>query len=82
MKTRVVKIGNSQGVRIPKPLIEQAGLGVDVELEVEGYSVVIRPASRLRQGWSQAFAQMASLGDDGLLDQDTPSTFDIEEGEW
>ncbi len=47
MKTRLVRVGNSQGVRIPKPLIEQAGLQGDLEIEVKNQSVVIRSAKKL-----------------------------------
>ena len=42
MKTRLVRVGNSQGVRIPKPLIEQAGLQGELEIEVKNQTVVIR----------------------------------------
>ena len=44
MKTRIVRIGNSQGVRIPRPLIEQANLPEEVELRVEADHIVIAPA--------------------------------------
>ncbi len=46
MKTRLVRVGNSQGVRIPKPLIEQAGLQGDLEIEVKNRSVVIRSVKK------------------------------------
>jgi antitoxin (DNA-binding transcriptional repressor) of toxin-antitoxin stability system len=48
MKARIVRIGNSQGVRIPKPLLEQTGLADEVELEVEGDCLVIRATGRPR----------------------------------
>ena len=47
MRARVVRIGNSRGVRIPKPLIEQVGLQDEVEIAVEGSSLIIRAAARL-----------------------------------
>lgn len=68
MKTRIVKIGNSQGVRIPKALLEQSGLEREVLLEVVDDSIVIRPARKVREGWGAAFAEMAA-GDDRLLDE-------------
>ncbi len=55
MKTELVRIGNSRGIRIPKPLIEQCGLGNNVELRVENDSLVISPERRPRQGWEEAF---------------------------
>ena len=64
MKTRIVRIGNSQGVRIPKPLLEQSGLGEEVELEVRADEIVIRAGSRPRAGWEEAFRSMADAGDD------------------
>lgn len=41
VKARLVRIGNSRGVRIPKPLIEEAGLGPEVELQLRGDEIVI-----------------------------------------
>ena len=84
MKTRIVRIGNSQGIRIPKPILEQAGLQGEVELLVENSSLVIRPIKKPREGWAQAFQEMARRGEDALLDPDVPSltSWDEEEWEW
>jgi antitoxin MazE len=82
MKTRIVRIGNSQGVRIPKPLLEEAGLPSEVEVTVEDNRLVIAPASRPRAGWAEAFAAMAERGEDGLLDAPTPTEWDETEWEW
>jgi len=70
MKSRIVKIGNSRGIRIPKPLIEQTGFGEEVEIKVDGNRLIIVPAGRLRSGWATAFEKMAQRGDDTLLDGD------------
>jgi antitoxin MazE len=82
MKTRIVRIGNSQGVRLPKPLIEQAGLGVEVQLHAEPGRIVIESAPRPRAGWAEAARSMHEQGDDVLLDPPTPTRFDDEEWEW
>ena len=82
MKTRIVPIGNSQGVRIPKPLLEQAGLAGEVEISAEGGALVIRPANKPRAGWTVAFREMARRGDDALLDDAAPSLSAWDEGEW
>lgn len=83
MKARIVRIGNSQGVRIPKLLLEQSGLGPDVDLELENGTIVIRAASRPRQGWEDAFGAMARAGDDALLDAEiTTTVWDEENWEW
>ena len=70
VKTRIIKIGNSQGIRIPKVLLEQAGLGEEVELDVGNHQILIRAAGKPRQGWEEAFRAMAEAGDDKLLDGD------------
>ena len=70
MKTHIVKIGNSQGVRIPKALLEQSGLKGEVTLEVADGSIVIRSVRRPREGREAAFTQMAAEGDDRPLDRD------------
>ena len=59
MRTRIVPIGNSQGIRIPKVLLEQVGLEGEVELSVDGDSLIIRPATSPRAGWAMAFQEMA-----------------------
>jgi antitoxin MazE len=84
MRTRIVKIGNSQGVRIPKALLEESGLQGDVDMTVRDGALLITPAGQVRQGWSDAFRQMAEQGDDELLDGDlaTSDSFDAESWEW
>jgi antitoxin MazE len=84
MKTRIVAIGNSQGIRIPKPLLEQAGLSGEVEISAEDGTLVIRPAKRPRASWAAAFQGMAQRDDDTLLDDVGPSlsTWDEGEREW
>jgi antitoxin MazE len=82
MKTRIVRIGNSRGIRIPRPLLEQIGLHGEVELIVQDDSLVIRPSRRPREGWAEAFREMARHGDDALLDEAPPSLSSWDEGEW
>src|SRR5205809_670804 len=67
MKTSLVQIGNSRGVRIPKVFLEETGLEKDIEMEVRGRQLVIRAARHPRAGWDQEFAAMAARGDDQLL---------------
>lgn len=82
MKARVVRIGNSRGIRIPKVLLDQLGIGDDVELSVRGDGLTIRPGRRPREGWAEAFRQMAAHGDDRILDLPTPTKWDVKEWEW
>ena len=83
MKAKIVRIGNSQGLRIPKPLLEQTGLVGEVEIEVKDRSLVISPLGEARSGWESAFAAMERRGDDALLDElPTASVWDEVEWEW
>lgn len=83
MRARIVKIGNSQGIRLPKSLLEQTGLSGEVELIVEERQITIRPYCHERAGWDRAFRQMAEQQDDRLLDPDKLSdTWDENEWQW
>jgi antitoxin MazE len=83
MKAELIRIGNSQGIRIPKAIIEQCGFGRSVELRVEGRSLVVTPARAAREGWDEAFAAMTRAGDDGpLLPEDLARDWDEAEWEW
>ena len=84
MKSRIVPIGNSQGIIIPEVLLEQTGLRGEVELSVDGDSLVIRPATSPRAGWASAVQEMARRGDDALLDPDpsAPDQWGEDEWEW
>ena len=83
MKTTLVPIGNSRGVRIPKPFIEQCGLAGEIEMDVRDQAIVIHAPRQPRAGWGKAFKQMARLGDDALLDpHPTPTRWDDEDWQW
>ncbi len=82
MKTHIVRIGNSQVIRIPKLLLEQTGLCGEVEMIAQDDSLVIRPAKRPREGWAAAFQEMARRGDDALLDDASPSLSNWDEDDW
>ncbi|HZT40901.1 MAG TPA: AbrB/MazE/SpoVT family DNA-binding domain-containing protein [Chthonomonadaceae bacterium] len=82
VKTRLVKIGNSQGIRIPKWLLEQAGLTGEIEVEAQSGQLVIRPAQSARQGWDAQFQAMAQASDDRLLDGEPLALTEWEAGEW
>lgn len=83
VKTRIIQIGNSHGIRIPKPLLKQSGLSGEVELEVEENRIVIHAAEQPRRDWEKAFAAMAQQGDDTLLDPEPAgSEWDAEEWQW
>ena len=82
IRTQLVKIGNSRGVRIPKPLIDQAGLGTEVEISVEDNQLVIRPTAHPRQDWEEQFRTMAEHHDDRMLDEQVATEWDASEWTW
>ena len=83
MKTELVRIGNSRGIRIPKPLIEQCSLGDTVELRVENNCLIISPGRQPRERWEQAFrAAGSSEHDEVLLEGESSDRFAREEWEW
>ena len=82
VKTRIIKIGNSRGIRIPKTLIDQVKLGNEVEIVVQRGHLVIRPVSRPRSGWDKQFRAMAEYGDDQLLDKPVATKWDRSDWVW
>jgi antitoxin MazE len=71
MRAKVIKIGNSRGIRIPKSIIEQSGLNDEVELEVRNDQIIIKSIStNTRENWDLLFKKMAQNKDDILLDAD------------
>ena len=85
MRTRIVKIGNSLGVRIPKVLLEQSRLAEEVEIEAFDRQIVIRNAREPREDWDAAFRAMRENGDDELLDAEETnglSSWDKTEWQW
>jgi antitoxin MazE len=84
IRTKLVKIGNSQGIRLPKALLEQSGIVGEVGIEVQPDGIVIRPIAPhvVRSGWDRAFAAMAAAGDDRLLDAPMATNWEQTEWEW
>ncbi len=83
MKTNIVTIGNSQGIRIPKILLEQSRLSGEVELEVKDGSIIILPARKPRENWDAEFQKvLAENGDDEIFGGGMQNDFDEEEWEW
>lgn len=83
VRTQIIQIGDSPGILIPSPLLEQSGLSGEVELEVDKKTINIRAAGRPREGWEEAFAAMDGLGEDVLLDsREAKPGWDEEAWEW
>lgn len=82
MKASIVQIGNSKGIRIPKPILEQCGLVDEVELDVRNNELVICSLKSTRPNWSKSFRSMRQNGDDALIFDDTQSSWDEDGWEW
>jgi len=84
IRGRCIKIGNSQGFRIPKVLLEESGIDGEVEIEAKPGEIIIRLVNEPRSGWEKAFATMAENQDDQLVDEmeQITNAWDLEEWEW
>jgi antitoxin MazE len=82
IRSKVVKIGNLRGIRIPRMVLEQAGLTDEMEMTVEGNKLIIQASRYPRQDWEERFAEMAKYGDDQLLDNVPPTKWNEEEWTW
>ena len=57
----LIKIGNSQGIRIPQPLIKQANLqNTEFEIQVVDNGLLITPIKSTRKGWEEQFKSIAA----------------------
>ena len=85
MRTKLIPMGNSKGVRLPKGLVEQYNFAAGIELEPAVDHLILRPVYSPRQGWDEAFNRMHRTKDDLLLDADetsVPSKWDRSEWKW
>lgn len=82
MKTRIVRIGNSRGLRIPRHLLEEAKLSEEVEVVARNGTIIVSSAAHPRAGWAEAAKLAHTHGADELLDPPTATRFDEEEWEW
>jgi len=82
MRLPIRRIGNSQGLILPQALIAQCSFQDEVEVKVEGGSLLItKPARKPRAGWEERLRTMAEAGDDKLM-LEFPNRFDVEEWDW
>ena len=82
MRTRLIRIGNSRGIRIPKALVEAAGLDVPLRMRVVDAGLLLERMEHPRAGWAEAARELAKRGEGGLLDDPVPTVFDESEWEW
>jgi len=83
MKTKVIKIGNSRGVRLPKPFLAQCGIEDEIEINIENKKIIINSSSIPREGWDIHFQTMRENKDDTLFISDSlQNEFDKDDWEW
>lgn len=68
MKTKLIRIGNSKGVRIPKPILEETGLTDEIELFIREDEIIIRSQANPREGWDALFRDAPDDKDDEMAD--------------
>lgn len=82
MKTQIIQIGNSQGIRIPKVLLEESRISGEVDVELHPDGILIRNAQKPRTGWDEAFKTMAENDDEELLEGEAQTNFEKKEWQW
>lgn len=82
MKTQIIQIGNSQGIRIPKALLVESGIRGEVELELTKEGILIRNAGKPRSNWDSIFNLLEESDDDLPLDAETTDQFEKKEWQW
>ena len=82
MKTQIIQIGNSQGIRIPKMLLEDSGIKGVVNLELHPDGILVRNAEKPRAGWDEAFRLMAENDDDERALGEVPTKFERKDWQW
>jgi antitoxin MazE len=81
MKSQIIQIGNSQGIRIPKVLLEESRISGDVDVELHPDGILIRKAQRPRDGWDEAFKTMAEK-DEADIDPLPATHFKKKDWQW
>ncbi len=82
MKTQIIQIGNSQGVRLPKVLLEESRIHGEVDLELHPDGILIRNAQKPRARWDEGFKTMAENEDDEAVGGSPATAFELKEWQW
>ena len=83
MRTKLIRIGNSRGIRLPKPILEASGISDEVDLKVEGGRVILmRPDKHPREGWAEAIDAIGPDAEDWSDWQNMPSEALEEDWVW
>ena len=82
MKSRIIQIGNSRGIRIPRQVLAESGLSGDVEIHAKKNALVIQAIATPRAGSAQAARELAQADESELLDEFSATEFDKDGWEW
>ena len=82
MKAQIIQIGNSQGIRIPKMMLEETRLSGEVELEVHPDGLLIKSLQKPRSTWDAEFKAIAETDDDQPLQAESATRFESKEWKW
>lgn len=83
MKIKLINIGNSKGLRLPKALIQQYNISDDLQIELKEDGILLKPITRLRSGWSEQFEKAVKLNEPQEKKwNEAPNRFDKEEWTW
>lgn len=69
MKVKIIKIGNSRGIRLPKKLLDLYGLkeGSDMEIEENRNGLILKPVQQeYTLSWEEAYRQMAAEREEAM----------------
>jgi antitoxin MazE len=82
MKAQIIQIGNSQGIRIPKALLEESGIKGEVELELSSDGILIRNLHKPRSNWDEIFRRVGETDDEDSLETVVPTEFETKQWRW
>jgi len=79
MEVSIIQIGNSKGLRLSKTILDKYQINEKMEMILENDHIILRPLKEPRKGWSEAFKEMHTAGDDQLLIDDVFDDENFEE---
>jgi antitoxin MazE len=76
MRLKVIQVGNSKGIRIPKTILDEYGIKDEVEVDLKAEGISIKPLNKPRENWKEVMRELHVSGGDELL---IPDVFEDEE---
>jgi antitoxin MazE len=82
MNLDLIDIGNSKGIRLPKPVIEACGIEKTMQLVIEDGKIIITPIKALRAGWNDAFKKPKTDKLDSVITEFSEISNDFDQNDW